>query len=392
MKHETEVELVRELFRHLDAGTTATAPTVSRNPVESYIDPQRLKAEKEILFRDYPLLAGFSCQLREPGTYLTDDYSGVPVLLVRGRDGALRAFVNVCRHRGAKVATGCGNTGRTFVCPYHAWSYDLTGKLVGIPDRRNFDGIEPAEHGLVELPAAEKYGMMWVRHAPGGPIDVDDYLSGLGPEFAAYGFADYHHYETRTLRRRMNWKLVVDTFLEPYHFAALHKDTVGPIFFPNLCLFHPFGDNLRETLPRRSINELRALPEREWDLITHTAIVYVLFPNTVFVMQADHVETWRVYPADDSTDECVMYLDFYIPEAATSEKAKRHWERNMDLAIRTVAEEDFPTSEGIQFGFHSGAQRHVTYGRNEPALAHFQKAVARAIEDGVGGHAAGQGN
>ena len=120
----------------------------------------------------------------------------------------------------------------------------------------------------------------------------------------------------------MNWKIIIDTFLEPYHFTPLHNDTVAPIFFPSLCLFEPFGRNLRETLPRRSIVELRDKPASDWDLIRHTAIVYVLFPNTVFVMQADHAEVWRVFPSDARADRSHVDLEFYIPEPATTEKAR----------------------------------------------------------------------
>jgi phenylpropionate dioxygenase-like ring-hydroxylating dioxygenase large terminal subunit len=180
---------------------------------------------------------------------------------------------------------------------------------------------------------------------------------------------------------KFNWKLVIDTFLEPYHFAVLHRDTVGPIFIPNLCLFDGFGLNLRETLPRRTIVELNEQPESDWDLVKHTAMVYVLFPNTVVVMQADHLETWRVYPVPGKPDECVTCLDFYIPEPADTESAKRHWERNMDLTIRTVAEEDFPTMAGIQRGLLSGAQESVIIGRNEPALIHWEQACAKALLD-----------
>jgi len=179
----------------------------------------------------------------------------------------------------------------------------------------------------------------------------------------------------------MNWKMLIDTFLESYHFGVLHTQTVAPIFLHNVCLFHPFGFHMRETLPRRSISEMRKLPESEWDLVKHTALVYVLFPNSVIVMQGDHVEVWRVFPVDRKVDECIAFLDFYIPEPAASESAHEHWRRNIDLTLRTVEEEDFPVGESIQSGFGCGAQSHVTYGRNEPALQHWQRSVAAALDD-----------
>jgi phenylpropionate dioxygenase-like ring-hydroxylating dioxygenase large terminal subunit len=197
---------------------------------------------------------------------------------------------------------------------------------------------------------------------------------------ASYGFENYHHFESREISCRMNWKSIIDTFLEPYHFAVLHKTTVAPLLHANLCLMDAFGRNLRETLPRRSIADLRDLPEAEWNLIDHSAMVYVLFPNTVFVMQRDHAEVWRCFPVDDDPGKSRVLLDFYIPEPATSEKARRHWERNMDLTVRTVLEEDFPIGEGAHKGYAAGAQKIVVYGKNEPALAHFQRAVAAAVE------------
>ena len=380
MEHSLQVELARELFEHIDAGSTCLADDVDTNPVVTYTDRDRLDREMQILFRRYPLMMGLGCRIPKPGDYFTDDNCGVPVLIVRDQDGEARAFLNVCRHRGAQVATGCGHVKRNFVCPYHGWSYDSRGKLVGIPDGRNFEGIDKETHGLVALPAIERFGCIWVRPEPGARFDIDDELNGLGPELASFEFDGYHHYTTRVLRRRMNWKMLIDTFLESYHFGVLHTETVAPIFLHNVCLFHPFGFHMRETLPRRSIIDMRALPEREWDLVKHTALVYILFPNAVIVMQADHAEVWRVFPVGGKVDECVAFLDFYVPEPAASEKAHEHWRRNLDLTLRTVEDEDFPTGEGIQRGLSSGAQEHVTYGRNEPALQHWQRSVRAAVD------------
>lgn len=380
MEHSLQIELARQLFEHIDAGSTCLADDIDTNPVTMYTDRERLDREIQILFRRYPLMMGLGCRIPEPGDYFTDENCGVPMLMVRDHDGQVRAFLNVCRHRGAQVAMGCGHIKRSFVCPYHGWSYDSRGKLVGIPDGKNFEGIDKETHGLVALPTVERFGCIWVRPEPGTSFDIDKELSGLGPEIGSFGFEDYHHYTTRILHRRMNWKMLIDTFLEPYHFGVLHTETVAPIFLHNVCLFHSFGYHMRETLPRRSIVDMRALPEREWDLVKHTALVYILFPNAVIVMQADHAEVWRVFPVDGKVDECVAFLDFYIPEPATSDKAHEHWRRNLDLTLRTVEEEDFPVGEGIQRGLRAGAQAHVTYGRNEPALQHWQRSVRAAVD------------
>jgi hypothetical protein len=132
-------------------------------------------------------------------------------------------------------------------------------------------------------------------------------------------------------------------------------------------------------IARRTIDKLRAMPESEWNLIPHTAVVCVLFPNTVFIMQGDHLETWHVFPAGNGTDECEMYVSLYTPEEAVDEPGKRHWDRNMDLLLATVEKEDFPLAEGIQRGFHSGAQDDILFGRNEPSLQHFHRSVKEAL-------------
>ena len=382
MRHETQVDLAEQILAHLDAKTTDQLDTVTINPIAAYTCQKRLAKEQELL-RTEPIMMGLSCLLPEPRSYLTDDNTGVPILLMRDSDGKARAFLNACRHRGSRLLEGSGSARKRIVCPYHAWTYDLGGGLAVVPQKEGFEGVDLSKCGLIELPVLEEHGMLWVRPSGGDPIDGGAHLGGLSDEFASYGFENYHHYETRRMDCDMNWKIIIDTFLEPYHFTPLHNDTVAPIFFPSLCLFEPFGRNLRETLPRRTIVELRDKPQSEWDLIRHSALVYVLFPNTVFVMQADHAEVWRVFPREGRPDKCYTTLEFYIPEPATTDKARGHWDRNMDLTVRTVQMEDFPTGEGAQKAFASGAMDHVIYGRNEPALAYFQKMLAQAAGETI---------
>ena len=111
----------------------------------------------------------------------------------------------------------------------------------GRPDERSFAEIDKSARGLRELTVVEKYGMIWVSPTPALHFDVDALLGGLERDLGAYGFGSYCHYETRVLQRRMNWKLVIDTFLESYHLSALHPNTVDPIFHTNLGTFDAFG-------------------------------------------------------------------------------------------------------------------------------------------------------
>jgi phenylpropionate dioxygenase-like ring-hydroxylating dioxygenase large terminal subunit len=382
MRSETRAELARRIRDYLDAGTTAMADDVFTNPVDAYTSAERLTRERSILFRRYPLLVALSCQLPTPGDYLAEDDAGTPILVIRRQDGSLAAFMNVCRHRGSKVVDGCGGGKRALSCPYHGWTYDLDGRLIDIPGEEGFRGLAREAHALRQLPVAERYGLVWVQPTPISertPLDIDAHLAGLGPELASYGFDRYHHFETRRLTPRLNWKIAVDTFLEAYHLAVLHRDTVSPIFVGNLCASDTFGLHHRMTAVRRSFAGLQDPDEAARDFLRHTIELYTLFPNAVFVYQADHLEVWRMFPDAERADRCTVQLSLYVPEPVTTEKARRHWEANLQLAIDAVEGEDFRLGQGIQRGFASGAQEHVTYGRNEPALIHFHRSIRAAL-------------
>lgn len=375
--------MVERAFELLDNKQTTRVEDIYLSPVASYTCKDWLAQEKDILFKKYPLLVAFSCDLPRVGDFLTNDDTGVPILLVRDRTGGINAFYNTCRHRGAQLAKGCGRAQSGLTCPYHAWTYDFTGALKIVPDQVSFPGVDKAEHGLIKLPVIEKYGMIWVCPTAGEDFDIDAQLGGLNNGFVedlqSYQFENYHPYAQRRLHCKMNWKLMLDTFLEAYHFAPLHATTVGPLLHHNLCLLDTYGQNLREAVIRKSIDKQRDQPKESWDIVPDSALVYLLFPNSGLVMQRDHVELWRSYPLDGKPNECIVQMDYYIPEPAETASAKDHWERNMDLAVRTVLEEDIPGVEGIQRGLSSGAISHSTFGRNEPALIHFQREVAKAI-------------
>ncbi len=379
MKRETQLELARVLQTHVRNGSTALAPAIFRNPVAAYSDPARAKLERERLFRGMPIFMGMSCRLPEPGDYLADEIAGVPVLVVRGRDTKLRAFANICRHRGAPVASGCGKA-RSFSCPYHGWTYALDGTLVGIPEAASFPGIEKGKHGLLALPVGERHGMIFVCLTPGQQIDidVDTHLAGLGDEFSAYGFERYSYFASEVMTPAINWKFGIDTFLEAYHLPALHRASIAPLIRGNLVAFDAFGDHGRMSLVRFSSSDWEGKPEAEWDVLSHMVCVYRVLPNAIIVFQSDHLETWRMLPGA-APDRSNIEFALYVPEPPATDKARGYWKKNYDLAIKTVLDEDFALGERMQRGFMSGLQAEVVYGRNEPALIHFHQRLQAAL-------------
>jgi len=378
MLRSEQIALGNRLLEYIETKTTAYSDSVYRQPVADYICESRAEIERRLFFRETMLCVGLSGRLPKPGSFITDNLSGVPILLTRDSKSRVHGFLNVCRHRGSQVAQDCGNA-KSFVCPYHAWTYDLEGKLVSRPEEAAFDSVDRTTHGLTPLPAVEQDGLLWVCPTPGRSTDIEKKMAGLSPEIAAYNLQSFHHHDSRIFRRRMNWKLVVDTFLESYHFCVLHKNTICSIFYDNLATFDAWGPNFRVVSARRTMKELKTRPESEWDIMEQIVGIYVLFPNTVMIWQLDHLEVWHIYPSNNDPNQSVTRLDLYTPGSVETEKAKRHWDSNLDLAEKVVEEEDFPVGEGIQHGFHSAAQSHITFGTNEPALAHYHRSITEAV-------------
>ena len=388
MNRQEQIGLLKRLLHYVETRTTSLADAPWHNDVSVYTDPAHLAREEQILFRRHPILMGFASEWAPPGAFRTDDHLGVPILIVRARDGKLRAFLNVCRHRGAKVADGSG-TARVFSCPYHAWTYDLSGKVRGIPDERCFPGIRPGRSSLTELPLCEKYGLVWVIATPASDgatsFDIDLWLGGMGRQLAAFGFASWHFHDKRLIPETMNWKILMDTFHEGYHIGFLHRDSLKTILHGNVCDFEAFGFNHRLTFPRKKLERLKTEPEESWDLMWNTTLIYALFPNTILMLQGDHVELARIFPLDARVDRAVMELTLYVPRAPSTEEELTHWKMNMKLVLDVVTGEDFPAGRSIQIGLNSGAQSHTVFGRNEPAMIHYHQSLQAALDDEAAG-------
>jgi nitrite reductase/ring-hydroxylating ferredoxin subunit len=381
MERQEELAVGKRLLGHIEARTTDLADAMFRNKVINYSCRERATLEREKLFRDQPIFMGLSTRLAKPGDYLTEDVAGMPVLMTRTTEGKVMAFANICRHRAAPVAQGCGNA-RAFTCPYHGWTYDLAGKLLGTTDKVGFAGIDLATHGLVRLPVAERHGMLFVRPkaAPAGEsldLDVDAGLGALAADFEALGLGTYPLFSSDWVRPRINWKFAIDTFLEGYHIPHLHRKTIGPYFIGNCGTFDGAGPHGRMCVPRTTIETTRTVAESERRFQSHVIAVYQLFPNTIVIWQVDHIEIWRAFPGRDDPSRSDIEMTIYRPAVTT--RPDSYWEKNREIAIRTVMEEDFPLGERMQIGFESGATQDVIYGRNEPSLVHFHTSIRNAL-------------
>jgi phenylpropionate dioxygenase-like ring-hydroxylating dioxygenase large terminal subunit len=278
LQHDELVSLAKRVLAHVENGTTDQTDDVATVPIGSYADPERWQAEMDRIFKRVPLALTLTCELREPGAYRAIDVLGVPVLVIRGNDGVARSFLNVCRHRGASIVDpGCGSA-RRFACPYHGWTYDQAGALVGVYGEETFGTIDKATHGLTALPTAERGGFVFTVLTPGTPIDIDSWLGDYAEELDKLDLADWHVFSRRELVGA-SWKVCYDGYLEGYHFASLHRNTIFTQTFGNLMATDAYGPHQRVLFARRTLPELRDLPEDKWDIPDRIGPVYTIFPH-----------------------------------------------------------------------------------------------------------------
>jgi phenylpropionate dioxygenase-like ring-hydroxylating dioxygenase large terminal subunit len=380
MRPETQREILHRFFELREAHTTVLAPEPYRERASVYTDPDRLEQEVATLFRGHPLVVGLSADLPATGDYVATEAAGVPLLLVRGEDAEVRGFLNICRHRGGRVATGRGRPGRAFKCPYHSWAYDLNGDLLGQPLARDaFEGLDRDRLGLLPVPVAERFGLIFARVGGNAPIDVAAELGGVGPEIGELGLDGYLFFDERSGVFDANWKLIYDTFLESYHIFSLHRDSIGPDLLSTPFVADTFGAHARANVMRREVTKLLELPEAEWDLRANSSLVYLLFPSALINLpMSGHAELWEVYPEPGDPHRTRVTLKFYVPEEP-SEEQRQFWETNVKFTQRVVFKEDFDQQQDIHRSLRTGLMPDVIYGRNEPLLIHHHEQVELAL-------------
>jgi choline monooxygenase len=375
-----EHSLARRLLDHVQQGTTDLADAVLEVAADSYTSPDRLAEEIDVLFLGQPLVLCLSGALPRPGSYVTVELCGTPVLVTRATDGRVRAMANVCRHRGVRVVDGKGEA-RRFTCPFHAWVYDIEGRLVGVPAAGNFGEVCREEKGLVELPLAEGYGLVVGRLRPGPPVDIDAYLGpDLAHELGMLDFADWEPYTDAHVHSvTANWKVTLDTFRENYHFDYLHRNTLKDYAYGGVLTFDAFGSHLRNCSAIRSIDELRDRPQGEWGEVTqHFSYQYQLFPNTSLTFDSRHIELWQILPVDAATSE-VVHTAYMRPGLPDEERA-RLAEMAPWICETVVDGEDFWVAGRTEPGLRTGLVDTVVFGRNEPALQHLHLGFASALD------------
>jgi phenylpropionate dioxygenase-like ring-hydroxylating dioxygenase large terminal subunit len=374
-----DVEIVRRVLAHIEAGTTDEG-AVWHEPVENYLDATRFAREMRML-RSMPSVFVPSAAIAEPGDHVQRTSFGVPLFAVRGRDRRARVFRNACRHRGFALVQGAG-CAQALVCRYHGWTYRLDGSLAHVPHQEAFPDLDMPSRGLVEVASHEVGGLIVIGALDPGQESGDDALAWLtdgAPWRDKLMPARRLVYVDATLRP-MNWKVLVEQFLEGYHIRSTHKDTFFPLQYDDLNVVETFGPNSRLTFPYRNIERLRDRPESTWSTDARVTYLYQLFPNVMLATFPDLMLMIVVDPVDIEHSTVTTYS---MARPALAARAKNDAGQYSPAAAGTLvargAVEDNDMSEGVQRGLRSGANAFVEFGRHESAAGHFHAVLDQRL-------------
>jgi phenylpropionate dioxygenase-like ring-hydroxylating dioxygenase large terminal subunit len=339
-----------------------------------FVDKERFEYEKKKLFLERPQLIALSADLPEPGDYYATDIAGRPILIVRGKDGEARAFLNACRHRGVKLAEGCGH-GAGFTCPYHGWTYNTEGALISVPSRQAFD---PSQlRGLIALPTAENMGMILVHPDPEGELDFDTFFGPMKDYLADFDIPEYKLAGSYRAPARINWKHAVDGGLEAYHVPFLHANTFGTGGLSQL-LHLQFGDHHALIAPNKDILSLRDKPESEWPHSCYFTSTNSIFPNTVIGGGNPILFFQRSEPNTDHPGTCDYIFRLYARPAKDATE-QEFIDRMVKFFMTVSLEEDLPVQSSSQIMMEEGAVPSVLFGKREICLTRMHKAYDAAI-------------
>ncbi len=335
-------------------------------PARYYVDPSLHVIERRDIFDPSWQLIAHVCQLRDAGDHVVADLAGLPVLAVRGADGTIRVFHNVCRHRAGPIAQCDGLAAKSLRCRYHGWTYALDGQLRSAPEMSSTPDFNVGDIRLPQLQVRIWQGLVFAAVGE-NPMDFNALVEGIDARIGAQqGLEHYGHHQRVGYDLACNWKVYIDNYLEGYHLPHVHPA-------------------LNRILDYRSyVIELAQWHSLQWSPLESSpdlygngdALYYWLWPNTMLNILPGRLQTNRVVPL--AVDRCRVEFDFYYPIDISGEARAK---RDADLAFSDeVQHEDLRICEDVQRGLASGS---YVAGRLNPlrenAVHHFQELMREAF-------------
>ena len=361
---------IRQIPAEKDA---VTVPLSATRPNAIFTGADRYEAEQARIFQRFPVPIAPTALLAEPGSVVAIEAYGKPLLVSRTRNDEYRVFINACQHKGAKLVEDCAvhRQGR-IVCPYHAWTYGIDGKLIGVARPDMFEAVDKAARGLKELPSRVWGGILYAQ-LNGGEADWSNLSPQVADDFGALGIPDAHVYGRRSFELKANWKVVLEPFLEGYHVQRLHAASIGTLFQDAPTIVDLFGVNIRQVSGR--IGYVPAMLDEQPDgnihkLVTHA---YTAFPNVVLVTSQYYTSLMILMPR--AVDRTTVHYYMLTPGPATTPKAAEVFERSFEMIIGVFGGEDFRAAEITQAGLSCGVPETTLYCGLESNIIRYYEAL-----------------
>ena len=387
VEHRSRQDRILRTLDHLRDGTTDEYDDTSPFGPEEYRDPEIARQEREHIFGTVPSIVAHGSEVAKPNDFMTLQLPRNKVIIVRQTDGSVKTFVNLCRHRGALLEEEEKGQCRILSCPYHRWSYNTDGSLRAITKGQTFGEIDQSERGLIELPTEERHGFIWVVDRAGADIDVAAWLGeDMDAIMSEYPLADYVAEQAEGFDEPVNRKLMQDAFLDGYHIQYAHPNTAAKHIHTNVQTFEDFGRHSRFIAPRKSIDRFLEEDPTGHDLTKYVTETHFLLPNSTLLKQPDHFQllTFRPHPTDPGRSRMEMRLIVPKLEDSGLDEAKwqKIWDKNWEILIAVLHQEDFPLLRNSQSGMFSADAGGMLLGRNEVANQQFHREKRRMVAAG----------
>ena len=341
-------------------------------PAPFYTDASVMAEEREKIFARTWQVVGHADQLAKPGDFFTLDLLGEPLLLVRGTNGELRGFYNVCRHRAGPPAEGCGNR-KLLRCGYHGWTYGLDGSLISAPEVEGVQDFKPEEFSLIPVRAEEWSNLIFVNLDP----DAKPLLASLGElprQAGRFGFERMQLFERRTYDMRCNWKTYVDNYLEGYHLPSVHPGLNRELEY-NAYMVELYTRHVRQFSPIRGAQPGDATPRRYQEAREDLTTDYFwIFPNWMLNCYPDNVSLNVVLPLE--TERSLAIFEWYLPEESLDSQAAKDSVRFSD----EIQIEDVAICETVQKNLRSRSYQRGRYSvKQEKGVHAFHRMYAEVM-------------
>src|SRR5690606_11925247 len=352
-------------------------PPLPEAPVGRYTDPEFYDLEMKHFWPRTWLWAGHVSEVAEPGSYKLFTQLGQSIIITRGLDGEIRAFHNVCRHRGSALVAEDQGKARRLTCPYHAWTYGLDGRLLAVPEQeRNFACLDKDERGLIPVRCELMRGMIYLN-LDGNAVPLADYFAATERELGNFPLDRMVVKGVVTLDMGCNWKAAYDNFLEIYHVSTVHAKTIAPYLNSQSFLVSLFKHgHARFATRKRGASTIfgkdMIVPDAPSALFKDHTIALPMFPNTFVAIDPVGFGWQSWWPV--GRDKSVMVVTLLGWE----HQDEAFWE-GMAEQVRTIAAEDVHLFPSLQRAYESGVLSGVLMAYQEQQLYWYQEEIDRQI-------------